>query len=167
MRETWVWSLDWEDLLEKEMVTHSSILAWEIPWTGKPGVLQYLGSQRVRPDLAIKQQSTKAADNTHYCRSVSQSCLTLCDPMNCCPPGSSVHGILQARILEWVAISFSRRSSQSRDQTLVSCIAGRFFTIWATREALFSATDAFFFDISSASYGPNTGLFFFFPQYCM
>ena len=68
------------------MVTHSSILAWEIPWTGKPGVLQYLGSQRVRPDLAIKQQSTKAADNTHYCRSVSQSCLTLCDPMDCTMP---------------------------------------------------------------------------------
>ena len=93
----------------------------------------------------------------------AQLCPTLCDPMNCCPPGSDVRGILQARILEWVAIPFSRRSSQSRDQTLVSCIAGRFFTIWATREALLSATDAFFFDISSASYGPNTGLFFFFP----
>ena len=60
--------------------------------------------------------------------SVTQSCLTLCDPMDCSPPGSSVHGILQARILEWVAISFSRRSSQSRDRTCVSCIAGRFFT---------------------------------------
>ena len=90
MRETWVWSLDWEDLLEKEMVTHSSILAWEIPWTGKPGVLQYLGSQRVRPNLAIKQQSTKAADNTHYCRSVAQSCLTLCDPMDCTTPNFPV-----------------------------------------------------------------------------
>ena len=53
-------------------------------------------------------------------------------PMDCSPPGSSVHGILQARILEWVAISFSRGSSQHRDQTWVSCIAGRFFTIWAT-----------------------------------
>ena len=49
---------------------------------------------------------------------------------------SSVHGILQARILEWVAISSSRGSSQPRDQTQVSCIAGRFFTIWANREAL-------------------------------
>ena len=46
---------------------------------------------------------------------VAQSCLTLCDPMDCSPPGSSVHGILQARILEWVAISFSRGSSQPRD----------------------------------------------------
>ena len=50
-----------------------------------------------------------------------------CDPMDCSPPGSSVCGILQARILEWVAISSSRGSSQPRDQTWVSCIAGRFF----------------------------------------
>ena len=66
---------------------------------------------------------------------VTQSCLTLCDHMDCCPPGSSVHEILQARILEWVAISFSRGSSQPRNQTWVSCMAGRFFTIWVTREA--------------------------------
>ena len=57
-----------------------------------------------------------------------QSCLTLCDPMDCGPPGSSVLGILQARILEWVDVSFSRRSFQPRDQTWVSCIAGGFFT---------------------------------------
>ena len=50
-------------------------------------------------------------------------------------PGSSAQGILQARILEWVASSFSRGSSQPRDQTCVSCIVGRFFTVWATREA--------------------------------
>ena len=50
-------------------------------------------------------------------------------------PGSSVHGILQARILEWVAVVFSRGSSQPRDQTQVSCIADGFFTSWATREA--------------------------------
>ena len=66
---------------------------------------------------------------------VIQLCLTLCIPMNCSLPGSSTHGILQARILEWVAIPFSRGSSCSRDQTPVYCIAGRFFTIWATREA--------------------------------
>ena len=59
---------------------------------------------------------------------VAQLCLTLCDPMDCSPPGSSVHGILQARILEWVVISFSRGSSQPRDQTWVSYTAGRFFT---------------------------------------
>ena len=66
---------------------------------------------------------------------VAQLCLTLCDPMDCSPLGYSVHGIIQARILEWVAIPFSRRSSQPRDRTQVSCIAGRFFTVWATREA--------------------------------
>ena len=61
---------------------------------------------------------------------VSQSCLTLWDPMD-----STVHGILQAGILKWVAFPFSRRSSQTRDRTQVSCIAGGFFTSWATREA--------------------------------
>ena len=61
---------------------------------------------------------------------VAQSCLTLCDPMD-----YTVHGILQARILEWVAYPFSRGSSQPRDRILVSCIAGRFFTTRATREA--------------------------------
>ena len=60
---------------------------------------------------------------------------TLCDPKDCSLPGSSVHGIFQARVLEWVAISFSRGSSWTRDQTQVSCIAGRRFTLWATREA--------------------------------
>ena len=61
-------------------------------------------------------------------------CPTLCDPMDCILPSSSVHGILQARILEWVAISFSKGSYWPRDQTPVSCIVGRFFTSWATRE---------------------------------
>ena len=57
--------------------------------------------------------------------------------MDCSLPGSSFQGILQARILEWVAIPFSRGPSQLRDQTLVSCIVGRFFTFWATKEVLF------------------------------
>ena len=61
---------------------------------------------------------------------VTQSCQTLCDLMD-----YSVHGILQARILEWVAFSFSRGSSQPRNRTQVSCFAGGFFTSWATREA--------------------------------
>ena len=66
----------------------------------------------------------------------AQSCPTLCDPVDCSPPGSSVHGILQARILEWVAISFSMGSSQPRDWTRVSRIAGRRFILWATRELI-------------------------------
>ena len=65
----------------------------------------------------------------------TQSCLTLHDPMDCSPPGSSVHGILQARILEWVAMLSSGGSFQPRDRTQVSSIAGGFFIIWATREA--------------------------------
>ena len=69
-----------------------------------------------------------------YCVQSLQSCLTLCDPMDYSPPGSSVDGILQVRILEWAASSFSRGYSWSRDQTWVSNIAGRFFTIWAFRE---------------------------------
>ena len=59
---------------------------------------------------------------------VAQSYVTLCDPVDCSLPGSSVPGILQARILERVAVSFSRGSSQPRDQTWVSCTAGGFFT---------------------------------------
>ena len=60
---------------------------------------------------------------------VTQSCPTLCNPMDCSPPGSSDHGIFQARILEWVAMPTSRGSCRPRDQTWVSCTAGRFFTI--------------------------------------
>ena len=63
------------------------------------------------------------------CVLVTPLCLTHCDPMDCCLPGSSVHGILQARIPAWVAISFSRGSFQPRDRTLVSCIASRFFIL--------------------------------------
>ena len=63
----------------------------------------------------------------------AQSCPTLCNPTDCSPPGSSVHGTLQARILEWVAMPSSRGFPQPRDWAQVSCIAGRFFAIWATR----------------------------------
>ena len=67
----------------------------------------------------------------------TQSCHTLCDPIDCSPPGSSVHGILQAGILEWVATPFSRGYSWPRDWTLVSCVAGRFFTIMMVAGVLF------------------------------
>ena len=67
---------------------------------------------------------------------VIQSCPTLGDHRDWSPPDSSAHGNLQTRMLEWVAIPFSRRSSWPRDRTQVSCIAGRFFTIWATRKVL-------------------------------
>ena len=68
------------------------------------------------------------------CVLVAQLCPTLCDPMDCNPPGSSVHEIFQARILEWVAVSFSRGSSRPRDRTQVSHIAGRRFNLCTTRE---------------------------------
>ena len=79
----------------------------------------------------------------HVCVCVSR--LVMSDslwPMDCSQPGLSVHGILQARILDWVAIPFFRKSFQPRDRTLVSHIAGRFFTLWATREAQNKHTDA-------------------------
>ena len=65
---------------------------------------------------------------SHVCVSVAQSSLTLCDPMDCSPPGSYVHGILQAEILEWVAIPFSKVSSWPRDGTCVSCVGSEFFS---------------------------------------
>ena len=68
--------------------------------------------------------------------SVAQSCLILWHRMNCSLPGSSIQGILQARILQWAAILFSRGSSWPRVQTQVSCIAGRLYTIWATRQVV-------------------------------
>ena len=64
----------------------------------------------------------------------TQLCPILCNPMDYSPPGSSVQGLLQARILEWIAMLSSRGSSQPRDWTQVSHAAGRFFTVWATRE---------------------------------
>ena len=69
-----------------------------------------------------------ASRNTLYTVKVAQSCLTLCDPMDC------IHGILQTRIPEWIAFPFSRGSSQPRDQSQVSRMAGGFFTSWATKE---------------------------------
>ena len=66
---------------------------------------------------------------------VAQLCPTLCDPVDCSPPGTSLCGILQAGILKWVAIPFSRGSFWPEDWLCVSCLAGRFFTFWATRGA--------------------------------
>ena len=73
--------------------------------------------------------STTASERLRFCSFslVAQSCPILWDPMDCSPPGSSIHGIFQARLLEWIAISFSRGSSQPRDQTQVSHIVGRRF----------------------------------------
>ena len=87
--------------MEKEMATHSSTLAWRIPWREEPGWLQSMGSQRVGHDERLHFHFHTAAAKS------LQPCLTLCDPVDCLLPGSYVPGILQARILEWVAIAFS------------------------------------------------------------
>ena len=84
-----------EDPLEGEMAPHSSVLAWSILWTAEPGGLESMGSQRVG----------HAARGTCVCVLVTQSCPALCDPLDCDSPGSSVLGIFQVRILEWVAMS--------------------------------------------------------------
>ena len=147
--------------LEKEMATHSSVLAWRIPGTGEPGGLLSMGSQRIEHDWSDLEAAAVWSETVPK-RFISRSrCLLmlylflqngrkqekcspsgipinlslvlenvvqslnpawLCDPMNCSLPGFSVYRILQARILEWIAISFSRGSSQPSDWTCVSCI---------------------------------------------
>ena len=114
MQETWVPSLGQKCLLEKEMATHSSILAQRTLWDGK--------SHRQRNLVGCSPWGQKELDVTER---------LIWTELDCSPPSSSSHGILQARIVEWVAIPSSRGSSWSRDWTLVSCgscIAGRFFT---------------------------------------
>ena len=145
------------------MVTHSSILPWRIPWTEEPGRLQSMQSPQVRHDGGTKHSTwvlciiIQSEEIWYHCisslsyfiliffmylyicikgsESVScQQCLTLCNPMDCSPPGSSIHGILQARIQESVDIPFFWESSRPRDRTGDFCITGRFFTVWATKE---------------------------------
>ena len=113
MWETRVQSLGREDPLEKEMATHSSTLAWKIPWTEEPGRLQLMGLQRVVHDCVTSLSLSVQVAAMMYIRTPAaaaktfQSCPTLCHPIDGSPPGSPVPGILQARTLERVAISFS------------------------------------------------------------
>ena len=143
MRETWVRSLGRADPLEKEIATHSSTLAQKIPWMEEPG--------RLKSSVAKSRTQLSNLFSLHF---ISQNLLrtvlylgpsrvegrvletiffmflTLCDPVHCSSPGSSVHGFLQAIILEWIAMPSSRVSSQPRDWALglisyvsyVSCI---------------------------------------------
>ena len=87
------------------MAPHSSALAWRTPWTEEPGRLQPRGLQRFRHDWMTN--TFTFLSRTHFAAESLQSCPTLCDPIDGSPPGSLVPGILQARTLEWVAISFS------------------------------------------------------------
>ena len=138
----WVQSLGQEDPLEEGKASHSSIFACRIPWTEKPGGLQCMGSQS-QTWLKWHSRHRYIGSYIHVfpmyerVELVAQSCLTLCNSMDCNPPGSSVHGILQARTLEWVAMPSSRGSSLHRNRTWFSHIAGGFFTVWTTREAYY------------------------------
>ena len=102
--------------------------AWENFRDIGKNMAQYMGLQRVGHDRATERHQFKLTKQSS-CQSllVAQLCPTFCDPMDCSPPGSSVHGILQAAMLEWIAIPFSRVSSQPRDQACVSCSAGGAF----------------------------------------
>ena len=106
---------------------------------GISGILLSMVVQQLVVALVSSTPSSWIRRNNTFClisllseSEVAQSCPTLCNPIDCSPPGSSFHGILQSRILEWVAISLSRESSPPKDQTQVSCIAGRRFNLWAT-----------------------------------
>ena len=117
---------------QKKSLNNDTVIVY-LPKEGK----QHHLSTAAGGEMESRQWSRDTGTN-HESESeieVAQLCLTLYDPMDCSPPGSSVHGIFQARVLEWVAIAFSRASSRPRDWTRVSPIVGRRFTVWATREA--------------------------------
>ena len=109
---------------------------WERRWDYRTGRRSLLGPLGTFTKLTCERVSEMWSESL----SLTQSCLTLYNSMDCSPAGSSVHRIFQARVLEWVAIPFSRGSSQPRDRTQVSCIVSRFFTIWATREVIILPT---------------------------
>ena len=91
-----------------------------------------------RSEILQKKSGVWGSIWTYECQRESeaaQSCLTLCDPTDCSLSGSSVHGIFKARVLEWIAISFSRGYFWPRNRTRVSCFAGRGFTVWVPRKA--------------------------------
>ena len=145
---------------EKAMAPHSSTLAWKIPWTeGLEGCspwsrkesdtterlhfhcsLSCIGEGNGNPLQCSRLENPRVGHDwsdlaalNSLCL-VAQSCPALCHPMDCSPLGSSVRGILQARILEWAAISSSRGSSWPRNRTCVSCIVRRILYHWATSE---------------------------------
>ena len=117
-------------------------IPWRREWLPTPVFLpgEFHGQRSLgAPAHGVTKNSTGQSDtftffNTSVTWGVTQLCLTLCDPIDYSLPGSSIHGIFHAKILEWVAISFSRRSSQPRDWIQVSHIVVRRFTVWATGE---------------------------------
>ena len=146
MWETWVRSLGWEDPLERAWQPTPVFWPGVSPGTEEPGGLQSMGWPRVKHDWASKHSTaldhyvsfilhitnlSKFSDGSYLiletqlnCCSVAKSCPTLCDLMDCSPTGSSVHGIFQARTLEWVAMP----SPGDLPNPEIACIAGGFFT---------------------------------------
>ena len=141
MQETWVWSLGWEDPLEKQMATHSGILDWRIPWTEEPGRLQSMGLRRVRYFLATKSPPEgyivqQEKYNQYFIITISYKVkVSQLYPNLCNPKGYTVHGILQTRILEWVAFPFSGGIFPTQGLNSGLPLFRWFFTNWATREA--------------------------------
>ena len=118
---------------DKKWATEDELVGWH-HWLNGQESEQILGDSEEQGSVhGIAKSLTYQLNNTKM--QIKIQCWTLSDPMDCSPPGSSVPETFQARILEWVAISFSKGSSQPRDQTRVSCAAGTFFTNWATKEA--------------------------------
>jgi len=115
LSENWMWEMDHKE-----------------GWVLKNRCFRTVVLEKTRESLELQGNQTSQSQRKVK---VVQSCPTFGDPIDCSLLGSSVHGILQIRILEWVAISFSRGSSQPRDRTQVSCTAEGFFTIWTTRAA--------------------------------
>ena len=112
-----LWRHEWNHLLTTHTCTHA--------WSGIAIFVQLRMCYTYMVNTECKMQAWLQYDKWKQSRSVVSDSLR---PVDCSPPSSSVHGILQARILEWVAISFSRRSSQPSNWTWISCVAGRFFT---------------------------------------
>ena len=141
-------------------VVSDSVTPWTIKFMDSPG--QNIGVSRLSVLQGIFPTQvfhiagrffTSWATESESESEFTQSCPTLCNLMDCSLSGSSVLGIFQARVLERFAISFCRESSQPRNRTLVSRIAGRCFTVWATREA--QILDWVAYPFSSGSSGPR------------
>ena len=117
-------------LLEWVAYSFSRASSWPKTWTGVSCI-----ASRFFTSWATREAHKDI--NKCVLMLVTQSFLTLCDPMDCSPPGFSLHRFLQSKVLEWVAIPFSRGSSQPQDWTQISCIASRFFAVWASREIIY------------------------------
>ena len=141
LKATWVWRTgmctEWKTCKSQKVAAEDYRLR-EF-WECRAESIAYHCKRNVKRSLLFTHRPVFLPLVTVWVHAKSlQLCLTLCDLMDYSPAGSSVCGILQARIMEWVALPFSKGSSLPRDRTQVSCTAGRFFIVWTTRRAHFS-----------------------------